>query len=197
MGNYRSVCGNCHIRGHRADGNRNKNACKSTPCTSYFTCGQKQKHPEHFEEIRKVRKEIKDVSREIDDASLEKRNITAFQSKSISAFASAITPRLTRVFGDKYSLKTAQGKLQLQKDISILRAACNNKIPENTGNDQELFTLLLEKQTNAICVVKNTCHDSEIRKSNVKYNNCRCITSSSLQKKEEIRKKIEAGIYQF
>ena len=94
------------------------------------------------------------MSREIDDASLEKRKITAFQSKSISVFASAIRPHLTRVFGDKYPLKTAQGKLQLQKDISILRAACNNKTPENTGNDQELFTLLLGLSYN--CNLKST-----------------------------------------
>ena len=27
IGTYRTICGNCHIRGHRADGNRNNDAC--------------------------------------------------------------------------------------------------------------------------------------------------------------------------
>lgn len=75
--------------------------------------------------------------------------------KSISAFATAITPRLTRAFSEKYSLKTAKGKLALQKDISIIRAACKNKIPENTGNDKALFTTLLEQQENVMSELKN------------------------------------------
>ena len=62
-GTYWSVCGNCHIRGHRADGNHNNDAC------------------------------------------IEKKNLIAFQSKSILAFATAITPRLNRAFSEKYSLK--------------------------------------------------------------------------------------------
>ena len=146
-GTYRIICGNCHIRGHRAEGNRRNDACNLAPCSSYYTCGQKKKHPEHFEEIRNAKKNIKDINKEIDSAEMEKKNIESFQSKSISAFSSALTPRLLKAFGDKYSLKTSSGKLVLQKDITTLRAACENKIPEETGNDRELFTRLLNKQT--------------------------------------------------
>ncbi len=66
---------------------------------------------------------------------MEKKYIESFQSKSISAFSSAVTPRLSKAFGDKYSLKTSSGKLVLQKDIATLPAACESKIPEETGND--------------------------------------------------------------
>ena len=48
----------------------------------------------------------------------------------ISAFTTAIAPRLTRAFGKKYSLKIEKGKLELQKDISIIRSACKNKMLE-------------------------------------------------------------------
>ena len=155
VGNYRTVCGNCHVRGHRADGNRNKGACSAPACTSYFTCGQKKKHPEHFEQIRQAKKRLKDVTKELDNVNLEKKNLAAFQSKSISAFATAITPRLIRAFSDKYSLKTAKGKQELQKDIATLRVGCNNTVPENAGADKELFTSLLEQTQVMMSGMKN------------------------------------------
>ena len=78
IGTYRSVCGNCHKRGHRADGNRNNDACNAPECVSYFMCGQKNKHPEHFDEIKKNKKELKDLTKEIENAQLEKKNLIAF-----------------------------------------------------------------------------------------------------------------------
>ena len=39
---YNSICGNCHIRGHRNDGNKKNDKCNAPPCTSYFMCGQKR-----------------------------------------------------------------------------------------------------------------------------------------------------------
>ena len=146
------ICGNCHIRGHRAEGNRANGSCKSSPCNSYISCGQKKKHPEHFEEIRKMKKQLKDLQKEIDTVAMEKKNFDSFQSKSISAFSSAVTPRLAKAFPEKYSLRTAQGKLELQKDIATLRLACANKILPlaDSISDRELFTSLLDKQRNVM-----------------------------------------------
>lgn len=144
------ICGNCHIRGHRAEGNRGS-SCKSPPCQSFISCGQKKKHPEHTEEIRKMKKQLKEVQKEIDTVTMEKKNFDSFQSKSISAFSSAVTPRLTKAFPEKYSLTTAQGILELQKDIATLRLACCNKIPSCAdSSDRELFTSLLDKQKEII-----------------------------------------------
>ena len=70
IGTYRIVCGNCHIRGHRADGNHNNDACKAPKCVSYFMCGQKNKHPEHFDELKKNEKELKELIKEIENAQL-------------------------------------------------------------------------------------------------------------------------------
>lgn len=151
VGSYATmICGNCHIRGHRAEGNRG-GSCKSPPCQSFISCGQKKKHPEHTEEIRKMKKQLKEVQKEIDTVTMEKKNFDSFQSKSISAFSSAVTPRLIKAFPEKYSLKTAQGKLQLQKDIATLRLACCNEIPSRADtSDRELFTSLLDKQKEII-----------------------------------------------
>ena len=149
VGGYATmICGNCHIRGHRAEGNRGNGSCKSPPCNSYISCGQKKKHPEYFEEIRNMKKQLKDLQKEIDTVTMEKKNFDSFQSKSISAFSSAITPRLAKAFPEKYSIKTAKGKLELQKDIATLRLACANKIPlrADSISDRELFTSLLDKQ---------------------------------------------------
>ena len=151
VGSYATmICGNCHIRGHRAEGNRG-GSCKSPPCQSFISCGQKKKHPEHTEEIRKMKKQLKEVQKEIDTVTMEKKNFDSFQSKSISAFSSAVTPRLTKAFPEKYSLTTAQGKLELQKDIATLRLACCNKIPSRADSSyRELFTSLLDKQKEII-----------------------------------------------
>ncbi len=50
------VCGNCHLRDHRAEENRNNVACTKPACVSYVSCGQRKKHAEHFEEIEKLKK---------------------------------------------------------------------------------------------------------------------------------------------
>ena len=43
QGTYRSiVCGNCHLRGHLAVGNRNNSSCKQSAYVSYASCGHKE-----------------------------------------------------------------------------------------------------------------------------------------------------------
>ena len=42
VGTYNSICGNCHIRGHRSEGNQRNGSCNAAPCTSYYNCGQKK-----------------------------------------------------------------------------------------------------------------------------------------------------------
>ena len=158
VGNYNVVCGNCHIRGHRSEGNRRNGSCSAPSCTSYYQCGQKNKHKEHFEEIRRRKKELKEISREIDAAAMEKKNLETFQSKSISAFSVAVTPRLLKAFVDKYSPRTATGKLELQKDIATLRLACKGKIPPLpvSGSDRDLFSSLLQNQRKEMGIDKHS-----------------------------------------
>ena len=118
---------------------------KTTLHARRITRVDKGKNTQNILTGSKVRKKLRDINKEIDSAEVERKNIESFQSKSISAFSTAVTPRLLKAFGDKYSLKTSKGKLILQKDIATLRAACENKIPDQTGNDRQLFTTLLEQ----------------------------------------------------
>jgi hypothetical protein len=154
VGTYNTVCGKCHIRGHRSEGNRRNGSCNAPPCTSYYHCGQKNKHKEHFDEIKKRKKELKEINRDIDEITTEQKNLDAFQSKSISAFSTSITPRLLKAYGDKYSPRTAKGKLELQRDIATLRLACNNKIPPVSENEREMFSSLLQHQRKAMGTVE-------------------------------------------
>ena len=86
-GEYRSIiCGKCHLRGHRAEGNKNKPACKNPPCVLYVSCRQREKHPEHFEEIKKLTKQRKKLSEQLDTFDKNKKNLSALESKTISAF---------------------------------------------------------------------------------------------------------------
>ena len=63
-GKYKTiVCGNCHVRGHRSEGNKNNAPCLKEPCYSYVSCGQNKKHPEYFEEIRALTKRCKQLVR--------------------------------------------------------------------------------------------------------------------------------------
>ena len=56
VGTYNTICGNCHIRGHRSEGNQQNGSCNAAPYTSYYNCGQKKKHKKHFDEIKKRKK---------------------------------------------------------------------------------------------------------------------------------------------
>lgn len=150
-GKYKTIiCGNCHVRGHRSDGNKNNATCVKQPCLSYASCGQDKKHPEHFEEIRTLTKRCKQLKSEIDILSKDRQNLVAFQSKSISAFTTAVTNRLLKAFPDRYDPRTAIGKIKLQKDIVTIRMACNGKIPNFTSvtDDRDQFLDLLEEQQN-------------------------------------------------
>ena len=55
-GQYKSIiCGNCHLQGHRDEGNKNKAACKNPPCILCLMWAM-QKHPKHFEEKKKMKR---------------------------------------------------------------------------------------------------------------------------------------------
>ena len=78
-GQYKTiVCGNCHVRGHRSEGNKNNASCLEEPWYSYIRCGQKKKHPEHFEEIRTLTKRCKQLKQEIEILKQDKQNLVAF-----------------------------------------------------------------------------------------------------------------------
>ena len=147
-GQYKSIiCGNCHLQGHRAEGNKNKAACKKPPCILCIVrATQKKKQPEHFEEIKKLSNRRKQLTEKLDILDKNKKHLAAFELKTISAFTTAVTGRLAKAFPDCYDTRTAAGKIKLQNDIATIHIACNNKVPAVSTNDRSLFLELLEKQ---------------------------------------------------
>ena len=144
LGQYKTIIyGNCHICGHRAEGNKNNAACVKTICVSYACCGQQKKPPEHFDEVRRLTRHRKQLKSEVDILDKNKKNLAAFQSKSISAFTTAVTSHLIKAFPDRYDPRTATGKIKLQKDIASIRIACNNKIPNVSSNERYYYSYFL------------------------------------------------------
>lgn len=140
--------------------------CKAPPCTSSFTCGQKKETQGAF--WRNKEKETRTQGNHPWNWKSKHggKNLEAFQSKSILAFATAVTQRLLKAFRDKYSPRTLGGKVALQKDIATLQIACNNKIPSVSDNERNMFLTLLEKQRSAqemnpVSVIQlSNCNDS-------------------------------------
>lgn len=52
VGRGKSVCGNCHHRGHR---NQATKPCVLNKCTDYTYCGIKEKHPEFFSKLNALK----------------------------------------------------------------------------------------------------------------------------------------------
>ena len=82
----RSICGNCHIRGHRADDNRRNDSCNLPPCTSYYLCGQRKKHPEHFDKIRNSKKQLNDIIKEMKVLNWKRKRLSHFSPKAFRHF---------------------------------------------------------------------------------------------------------------
>ena len=55
MGNSRTICGNCHHKGHR---NKPTNPCRLPKCTDYTYCGNREKHPEYFQKLNAMKLEL-------------------------------------------------------------------------------------------------------------------------------------------
>jgi len=78
IGSYTSmICRNCHVPGRRSGGNHGS-LCKSPPCQSFISCGQKKKHPEQ-EKLAHLEKEMKQVMSLITSKQLHNTAIAAYQ----------------------------------------------------------------------------------------------------------------------
>ena len=137
IGNSRLMCGNCHHRGHR---NQVNQPCTLQKCTSYTYCGCKDKHPEYFSEMNKLKAIIKKKRDEIKELQEQLTGLKNFISQSEHQFIKALTPRMIKV-DQSYKLN----KQKLLRDIRILKKFYNGKIPAETTNDAEQLKITLSK----------------------------------------------------
>ena len=82
------MCGQCHHRGHR---NQVNQPCSLQKCTSYTYCGIKDKHPEYFAEMNKLKTAIKKKRDEIKGLQEQLTGIKNFVSQSEHQFIKAFS----------------------------------------------------------------------------------------------------------
>ena len=133
----RTTCSKCHHKGHR---NQVNNPCQLQNCSSYTYCGIKEKHPEYFAEINKLKSDIKKRNNSIRDLQQQLAGLKNFASQSEHQFIKALTPRLIKV-DPQYKMN----KPKLLRDIRILRTFYDGKIPQEATNDAEQLRITLNK----------------------------------------------------
>ena len=137
IGNGKVTCGNCHHRGHR---NQVNQPCELQKCTSYTYCGIRDKHPEYFAEMNRLKTTIKKKRDDMKSLQEQLTGIKNFVSQSEHHFLKALTPRMMKV-DPSYKIN----KQKLLRDIRILRKFYNGKIPQETTNDAEQLRISLCK----------------------------------------------------
>ncbi|CAG2212602.1 unnamed protein product [Mytilus edulis] len=132
-------CGNCHMRGHKADGNRGNKPCTLPPCNSWKDCGQKDKHTDYKVQCKQFDKDIKNADKEIEEMSGEIARLTSFQEKANSSFIGVIKERLRQTNKKKYINSNV-----LMRDVIYLKDFFNNEIPNHPQSlDEEEFSQIL------------------------------------------------------
>lgn len=144
VGPFKSTrCGNCHLRGHKADGNRGNKSCTFPACNSWKDCGQKDKHPEHKRECKQIEKDIKHVEKEVDDIKIEMCKLSSFKEKSSTSFIAVMKDRLRETNRHKYMNTNI-----LMRDVIALKDFYRNIIPTHPPcKDQEEFENILKDTT--------------------------------------------------
>ena len=137
MGNSRTICGNCHHKGHR---NQATNPCRLPKCAEYTYCGNKEKHPEYFQKLNAMKLELSKRTAALKELENQASSVENFSSKSEYQFIKNLTPRM---YGMDASYKL--NKAKLMRDVRILRTATDGRIPEVTSNDTEQLQILLNK----------------------------------------------------
>ena len=142
LGRGSTICGNCHHKGHRNDA---RHACEYVKCVGFHYCGYKKFHPEHTQLLSDIKKQIKRVEQELKKGNETLKTITDFESKSETYFFAEMTPRLKSIDTTRY-----QNKLTLFKDLRILKAAFNSKVPEVKPNDKAFIRSTLDREKSKI-----------------------------------------------
>ncbi|XP_077863627.1 uncharacterized protein LOC144347842, partial [Saccoglossus kowalevskii] len=167
--NIRSTCQICHRKGHKATGNRNNDGCLvGEPCRDYIFCGRKDKPKQDYvARIKKMKDREAKLTKEITGKENELKQLRDFHSRAMSVFTTTITPRLQAAFPEKYSAQSKAGRLELLRDISILRKAYNsnvNSLPtqDSPQTDRTEFLLALRKQSAEFPGVQNAPNSCEV-----------------------------------
>ena len=146
LGNMASVCGNCHRKGHRAEGNKGKKDCRLDKCKSFFICGQKIRHPEYSKQLAQKKKELSNLQETLENITDELNMLRNFVEKtSETNFMLDVKRRLRITDPQKY-----RDVAVLLRDTRTLKVAYKGKIPPSDQNDREQFPRLLKQTRNKL-----------------------------------------------
>jgi hypothetical protein len=135
IGKTKTVCGNCHHRGHR---NQATKPCVLNKCDDFTYCGIKEKHPEYFAKLNSFKLEKRKKENEILELENQVKAIGQFATTSEHQFIKNLAPRMYDV---DPTYKT--NKCKLMRDIRLLRESLDGKMPPVTTNDAEQLGLLI------------------------------------------------------
>ena len=101
------TCSICHVRGHRADGNKDRSYCTKEQCSSWKFCGRLDKHKTEISRSKKALElEVKQMRKDINDLEAEKQKLEAFSERSQTSFMSIMKPRLKAIDPMKYAVSS-------------------------------------------------------------------------------------------
>ena len=141
MGNMTSVCSNCHRKGHRADGNKGKRDCILSRCESYFSCGQKTKHPEYGRMLTEKKKQLANLKDSVKEIQEQLDMLRKFVNKtSETNFMMDVKRRLRICNPQKY-----RDVSLLLKDTRTLKVAYKGKIPTLDQDDSTEFPRVIKE----------------------------------------------------
>ena len=138
IGKGLQVCGKCHHKGHRNDA---RHECEYIRCIGYHYCGNKKLHPEYSQKLFGIKKQIKDLEKQIMQGKESIKTMSDFESKSEAYFFSEMMPRLKKIDTLRYNNKAA-----LFKDLRILKTAFNSKVPDRQGDDKTFLKSVLDTE---------------------------------------------------
>ena len=136
LGRSATICGNCHHKGHRNDA---RHACGYISCVGFHYCGQKKIHPEHSQQVNDIKRQIKQLKKDINKGNESLKVISEFESKSETYFFQEMTPPVKVLDWNRY-----QNKAKLFKDLRILRTVFNGKVPPKNADDRNYLKNILE-----------------------------------------------------
>ena len=144
-GNKAIRCSNCHLIGHKAEGNYGKKSCPNPPCTNYFRCGQDKFHSDYRLENRQIEDEIR---KEVKTLEQEKESVASYTTTSHS-FNSIMRSRLKAT-----NMKNYSNSAILMKDLIILKKHYNSIVPAQNGTDKEGIDTVLKENEPTVMPLK-------------------------------------------
>ena len=131
------VCGICHKQGHL------RPRCTNAPCTSHTKCRLRDKNPELKQKINVLQKELKRLQNDAESAESRLKGFCEARSKASTSFFSVMRPRLKCRNLMRYS-----ERVQLDRDLFILKKALNGKVPDFVPSEDWKLPILVEQYKN-------------------------------------------------